>query len=80
MKSLKTYNMDQDCIQILNRQPNKSKYVCDAIRAKHTKMREAYASDFPTNALMIALKERDIPEHIKREIINYLFESLQSNS
>jgi hypothetical protein len=68
--------MDRDCIDILSRQPNKSKYVCDAIRQKHTKMTEAYASDFDTRALMIALKERDIPDHIKRELINYLFESL----
>ena len=80
MKSLKTYNMDQDCIRILKNQPNKSQYVCDAIRQKYNKMKEAYASDFDTRTLMIALKDRDIPEHIKRELINYLFESIQSNS
>jgi len=76
VKSVKTYNMDRDCIDILSRQPNKSQYVCDAIRQKHNKMKEAYASDFDTRTLMIALKDRDIPDHIKRELINYLFESL----
>ena len=32
MKSLKTYNLDQDVIQILARQTNKSQYVCKAVR------------------------------------------------
>ena len=32
MKSLKTYNMDQDVIAILKRQPNKSQFVCRAVR------------------------------------------------
>lgn len=72
--------MDRDCIDILSRQPNKSRYVCDAIRAKHMKMKEAFASDFDTRALVIALKDRDIPDHIRRELINFLFESLQPKS
>ena len=35
MKSLKTYNLHQDVIQILKRQPNKSHYVANAVRAAY---------------------------------------------
>ena len=35
MKSLKTYNLPQDVIEILKRQPNKSYYVANAVRAAH---------------------------------------------
>ena len=35
MKSLKTYNLPQDVIEILKRQPNKSHYVANAVRAAH---------------------------------------------
>lgn len=35
MKSLKTYNMPQDVIQILARQPNKSAHVAKCVREYH---------------------------------------------
>ena len=77
MKSLKTYNMDHDCIKILARESNKSRYVCRAIRRLSHDLDEVYASDFDMKTLMIALKEKEgLPPHIKRELINYLFESL----
>lgn len=77
MKSLKTYNMDHDVINILKRQPNKSEYVNKAVRQKSHRIQEVYAADFDTRSLCIALKEKkDIPEHIKRELINFLFETM----
>tara|TARA_Y100000289_G_scaffold34044_1_gene33635 strand:- start:263 stop:499 length:237 start_codon:yes stop_codon:yes gene_type:complete len=37
MKSLKTFNLDQDVINILKLKPNKSQYVCRAVRQLHNK-------------------------------------------
>lgn len=75
MKSLKTYNMDQDVIKILSRQPNKSQYVNTAVRNKSHRIEEIFAFDFDTRSLCIALKEKkDIPEHIRRELIQFLID------
>ncbi len=75
MKSLKTYNMDRNAIEILSRQPNKSAYVNNAVREKHSRIKEVYAVDFDTRSLCIALKNKaDIPAHIKRELINFLID------
>jgi len=77
MKSIKTYNMDQDVIRILSRERNKSEYVNKAVRQKAHNIQEVYAADFDTRALCIALKEKpDVPDHIKRELINLLFETM----
>ncbi len=59
MKSLKTYNMDQDCIAILARQPNKSQYVCRAVRRLSHNIDEVSPADFPTRQLMAALYARN---------------------
>ena len=37
MKSLKTFNLDQDVISIPKNKPNKSQYVCRAVRQLHNK-------------------------------------------
>lgn len=37
MKSLKTFNLDQDVINILKLKINKSQYVCRAVRQLHNK-------------------------------------------
>lgn len=37
MKSLKTFNLDQDVINILKLKQNKSQYVCRAVRKLHNK-------------------------------------------
>lgn len=77
MKSLKTYNMDQDVIKILSRQPNKSQFVNTAVRNKAHNIEEIFASDFDTRTLCIALKDKaDIPENIRRELIHFLYETL----
>ena len=59
MKSLKTYNMDQDCIRILARQSNKSQYVCRAVRRLSHNIDEVSPADFPTRQLMAALYARN---------------------
>lgn len=40
MKSLKTFNLDQDVINILKLKDNKSQYVCRAVRKLHNKDNE----------------------------------------
>lgn len=37
MKSLKTFNLDKDVIDILKLKQNKSQYVCRAVRKLHSK-------------------------------------------
>ena len=37
MKSLKTFNLDQDVINILKLKENKSQFVCRAVRKLHNK-------------------------------------------
>ena len=59
MKSLKTYNLDHDVIQILRSKPNKSQYVCKSVRA-YTIAEEMFEiGDVPTRELIIYLKIKD---------------------
>ena len=60
MKSLKTYNMDHDCIRILKNQPNKSKYVCESIRLRDKSETEFDLLLVDTRLLMIHLKSRAV--------------------
>ena len=79
MKSLKTYNMDHDCIAILARQPNKSQYVCRAVRRLSHLIDEVSPADFPTRQLLAALHARnDISGQMKAVILAEL--SLESKS
>ena len=57
MKSLKTYNLDQDVITILARQPNKSQFVCRAVRKLNAGDGTSLA-DFDTKQLIAALQSR----------------------
>lgn len=65
MKSLKTYNMDHDCIQILQHKPNKSQYVCRSIRRMQKLEEELDLNLIGTRYLLINLKHRDISEALK---------------
>jgi hypothetical protein len=58
VKSLKTYNLDHDVIQILSRQPNKSQYVCRAVRRLSHNIDEISPGDFTTQQLIGALQSR----------------------
>jgi len=59
MKSLKTYNMDYDVIQILRSKVNKSKYVCESVRLRNIEEEEFNVHDVSTRKLVIALKHKD---------------------
>ena len=65
MKSLKTYNMDQDCIQILQHKPNKSQFVCRSIRRMQKLEEELDLNLVGTRYLLINLKHRDISDQLK---------------
>jgi len=58
VKSLKTYNMDQDCIAILKRESNKSQYVCRAIRRLSHISREYDISEESMEDIMLELMDR----------------------
>lgn len=58
VKSLKTYNLDQDVITILSRQANKSQYVCRAVRRLSHNIDEVSPADFSTRQLLAALHSR----------------------
>ena len=79
MNSLKTYNIDHDCIAILARQPNQSHYVCRAFRRLYHLIDEVSPADFPTRQLLAALHARnDISGQMKAVILAEL--SLESKS
>lgn len=65
MKSLKTYNMDHDCIQILAHKPNKSQYVCRSIRRMQKLEEELDLDLVSTRILLINLKHRKISNALK---------------
>jgi len=70
MKSLKTYNLDLDVIEILARQANKSQYVCRAVRRLCSNMDEVTPADFPTRQLLASLHARnDISSQMKAVIL-----------
>ena len=58
MKSLKTYNLDLDVIQILRRQANKSQYVCKAVRRYHSGQSEFEIDELTLDELMLELSSR----------------------
>jgi hypothetical protein len=65
MKSLKTYNMDHDCVRILSTKPNKSQYVCRAVRRLEKNIENQDVDLIDTRILLINLKHRDISEALK---------------
>ena len=65
MKSLKTYNMDQDCIRILANSPNKSQFVCRAVRRFHQNSESLDLDVINTRILLINLKHREVSEALK---------------
>ena len=70
MKSLKTFNLDQDVIHILSKQANKSQYVCKAVRRLSNGTNEVYPSDFPSRQLLASLHARnDISPQMKAVIL-----------
>jgi hypothetical protein len=76
MKSLKTYNMDQDCIQILAKQQNKSQFVCQAVRHLSNKSESLDLDVIDTRYLLINLRHREISEALKTLILLELSTSI----
>lgn len=58
MKSLKTYNLDQDVINILKREKNKSLYVCRAVRRLAHITREFDIEEVALNDILNELSSR----------------------
>ncbi len=59
MKSLKTYNLDQDVINILSRERNKSQFVCRAVRRLSHAVDDFDMNLVGTRYILINLKHRD---------------------
>jgi len=78
MKSLKTYNMDQDCIAILARERNKSQYICRAVRQMQILEDELDLDLVDTRILLINLKHRKISNALKLLIKHELSTSDES--
>ncbi len=79
MKSLKTYNLDQDVIKILKNVDNKSRYVCRAVRRFNKNIEELDIRGLPTRQLMAALASRsDLSPQFKAVILAELVTSNES--
>lgn len=58
MKSLRTYNMDRNVIQILNSKPNKSAYVNLAVIKLHSKEMHFDITNVSTKQLLAVVLSR----------------------
>ena len=73
MRITRAYTITPEVKRILDTKPNKSEYICRAVRKLHTQDEEVYARDFDTRALIIALKHREeLWPHLRRELEEYL--------
>jgi hypothetical protein len=57
--------MDHDCVRILSTKPNKSQYVCRAVRRLEKNIENQDVDLIDTRILLINLKHRDISEALK---------------
>ena len=58
MKSLKTFNLDQDTIRLVRTKPNQSTFVDRAIRFLHNKEEQFDISQVETTRLKLVLHHR----------------------
>ena len=73
MKSLKTYNMDQDVIEILRPVQNKSQFVCAAVRRMKNGENAFDLSDVSSRQLLAVISYRkNVPDGLKAQIIQIL--------
>ena len=73
MRITRAYTITPEVKRILDTKPNKSEYICRAVRKLHTQDEEVFAGDFDTRALIIALKHRkELWPHLRRELEEYL--------
>ena len=71
MKSLKTFNLDHDVIQIVKKKQNQSQFVCKAVRKLHSSENEFDISDVSTRRLLVVLGLRKDCEPSIRALINH---------
>lgn len=79
MKTIISANIPVELAQRLQSKTKgtRSRVIERALRA-YLDDRQAFdITDVETRTLAITLKNRDIPEHIKRELINWLMEDLR---
>ena len=75
MKSLKTYNMDRESIEILNRKRNKSQFVNRAVKRLQAQQRSFSLSDVSTKMMLNSLLTReDLSKQLKKMIELELWE------
>ena len=58
MKSLKTFNLDQDVIRIVKQKHNQSQFVCKAIRKLHNSEESFSYQDIETKRLYVLIFNR----------------------
>ena len=74
MKSLKTFNLDKDVIDILASKHNKSQYVCRAVRRMSAGEEAFDLRELQTRSLLVALGLReDCPAAIRALIQDELY-------
>jgi len=71
MKSLKTFNLDQDVIQIVKKKHNQSQFVCKAVRKLHQGDTEFDLSDVSTRRMLVVLSLRKDCDPAVRALINH---------
>ena len=59
MRITRAYTITPEVKRILDTKPNKSEYICRAVRKYHTQEMEFDLRDIPTRQLMAALQARD---------------------
>jgi len=73
MRITRAYTITPEVKRILDTKPNKSEYICRAVKKLHTQEEEIYAYEFDTSKLVIALKNREeLWPHLRRELEEYL--------
>jgi len=80
MKSLRTYNLDHDVINILKREKNKSQYVSRAVRRLSQITREFDIEEVALNDLLNELSSRIELNSNEWKAFVVLNDLLQSNS
>ena len=71
MKSVRTFNLDQDVINILANKPNKSQFVARAVRRLHKGQIEFDQTEIPLKTLLVFVSQRlDYDDPIRPLIID----------
>lgn len=75
MRITRAYTITPDVKRILDTKPNKSDYICRAVRKMHTQDMEFDVRDVTTRRLLVALSTRsDTPRMVKAIIETWLKE------